>query len=59
MVARQRLRVGRTYAGKIVTVVAEDTHFRVLDGEQELALHPRTTNRPITRFKAYATPRNE
>ena len=28
MVANQRLRVGRTYVGKIVTVVVEDTHFR-------------------------------
>ena len=29
MVTRQRLRVGATYAGKIVTVHVEDTHFRV------------------------------
>jgi biopolymer transport protein ExbB len=59
MVARQRLRVGRTHAGKTVTVIAGDTHFRVLDGDQELAVHPRTTSRPVTRFKAYATPRDE
>jgi transposase InsO family protein len=55
MVARQRLRVGRTHAGKTVTVIAEDTHFRILDGDQELAVHPRTTSKPVTRFKAYAT----
>jgi transposase InsO family protein len=29
MVTRQRLRVGATWAGKIVTVHVEDTHFRV------------------------------
>lgn len=35
MVARQRLRVGRTYSGKIVTIYVEDTHFRVTcDGAQ-------------------------
>ncbi|PIB03468.1 hypothetical protein B1C81_37120 [Streptomyces sp. HG99] len=52
MVTRQRLRVGRTYAGKIVTIYVEDTHFRVtLDGT-ELALHPRKEQRPVTRWKA-------
>jgi transposase InsO family protein len=52
MVTRQRLRVGRTYAGKIVTIYVEDTHFRVtLDGA-ELSLHPRTEQRPVTRWKA-------
>ncbi len=54
MVARQRLRVGASHAGKIVTVVVEDTHFRVLHGEQELSLHPRDPNRPIARMKPYA-----
>ncbi|WP_404822798.1 Mu transposase domain-containing protein [Mycolicibacterium baixiangningiae] len=34
MVAGQRFRVGRTHAGTIVTVVVEDHHFRVLDGNQ-------------------------
>ncbi|WFB05610.1 IS481 family transposase [Streptomyces sp. LX-29] len=52
MVARQRLRVGRTYAGKIVTIYVEDTHFRVtLDGA-ELALHHRKDQHPVTRWKA-------
>jgi hypothetical protein len=54
MVARQRLRVGTSHAGKIVTIIAEDTHFRILDGEQELAIHPRKTNQPITRTKAWS-----
>jgi hypothetical protein len=52
MVTRQRLRVGATYAGKIVTVHVEDTHFRVTCGGAELSLHPRTEQRPVTRWKA-------
>jgi transposase InsO family protein len=52
MVTRQRLRVGATYAGKIVTVHVEDTHFRVTCDGAEIALHPRTEQRPVTRWKA-------
>ncbi|ABM11307.1 hypothetical protein Mvan_0460 [Mycolicibacterium vanbaalenii PYR-1] len=53
MVAGQRLRVGRTHAGTIVTVVVEDHHFRVLDGIRELSLHARTTTKPIRNFNAH------
>jgi transposase InsO family protein len=52
MVTRQRLRVGATYAGKIVTVHVEDTHFRVTCDSAEISLHPRTEQRPVTRWKA-------
>ena len=52
MVTRQRLRVGATYAGKIVTVHVEDTHFRVTCDGTEISLHPRTEQRPVTRWKA-------
>ena len=52
MVAGQRLRVGRTHAGLIVTVVVEDHHFRVLDGITELSLHARTSTKPIRNFNA-------
>jgi transposase InsO family protein len=53
MVARQRLRIGRTHAGKVVNIVVEDTHFRVLHGQEELSVHPRhPTNKPI-RITAY------
>ena len=52
MVARQRLRIGRTYAGDIVTVHVEDTHFRVTHNGAELGLHPRTSQHPVTRWKA-------
>jgi len=53
MVAGQRLRVGRTYAGTIVTVVVDDHHFRVLDGITELSLHARTSTRPVRNFNAH------
>jgi transposase InsO family protein len=59
MVTRQRLRVGRTHAGKLVTIIVEDTHLRVLHNGEELALHPRQNNRPVTRFKAYQTTRSQ
>jgi hypothetical protein len=52
MVTRQRLRVGATYAGKIVTVHVEDTHFRVTCDGAEISLHPRTGQQPVTRWKA-------
>ncbi|CQD18931.1 integrase catalytic subunit [Mycobacterium europaeum] len=52
MVARQRLRVGRTYTGKIVTIHVEDTHFRVTCDGAQLSIHPRTTDLPIRRWKA-------
>jgi transposase InsO family protein len=52
MVTRQRLRVGATYAGKIVTVHVEDTHFRVTCNGAEISLHPRAEQRPVTRWKA-------
>jgi hypothetical protein len=55
MVTRQRVRVGRTHAGKLVTVLVEDTHLRVLHNGEELSLHPRLDNRPVTRFRAYQT----
>lgn len=55
MVTRQRVRVGRTHAGKVVTILVEDTHFRVVHNGEELALHPRLENRPVTRYRAYET----
>ncbi|ODQ99164.1 hypothetical protein BST27_00690 [Mycobacterium intermedium] len=53
MVAGQRLRVGRTHVGTIVTVVVDDHHFRVLDGTTELSLHARTSTKPIRNFNAH------
>jgi biopolymer transport protein ExbB len=53
MVAGQRLRVGRTHARAIVTVMVEDHHFRVLDGTAELSLHARTTTKAFRNFNAH------
>jgi transposase InsO family protein len=54
-VARQRIQVGMTHAGKIVTILSEDNSFRlVIDGET-VGVVPRTTTREIDRYKAHAT----
>jgi hypothetical protein len=50
MVAKQSLKLGPRHAGTIVTVVVEDTHLRVLHGEEEIAVRPRRSLAPITRF---------
>ena len=47
-----RLRDGRTYAGNIVTIHVEDTHFRVTCDGAEIAIHPRNGQHPVTRWKA-------
>ncbi len=52
MVGGQKLRVGRTHFGKIVTVIVEDTIFRVMDGDVEISTHPRKSNRPIRQYRA-------
>jgi transposase InsO family protein len=54
MVAGQRLSVGRSHAGKTITIVIEDTVFRVLHGDIELSTHARTSDKPVTRYKAHA-----
>ena len=54
-VARQRIQVGMTHAGKIVAVATENNSFRlVIDGET-VGVVPRTTSHEIGRYKAYAT----
>lgn len=55
MVTRQRIRIGRTHAGKTVTIQIEDTCLRVLHDGEEINVHHRTTNEPVTRFRAYAS----
>ncbi|MBE7247337.1 MAG: hypothetical protein INR63_20540, partial [Actinomycetospora chiangmaiensis] len=47
------LRIGRAHAGKTITVIAEDTTFRVLDGDHELTTFARDPSKPLTRFKAW------
>lgn len=46
----QFIKLGPRHAGKIVTVVIEDTHFRILHGEDELAVRLRKNPGPITRL---------
>jgi transposase InsO family protein len=53
-VARQRIQVGMTHAGKIVTVVTETNSFRLVIGGETVAVVPRTTSSEIRRYKAYA-----
>ncbi|MEU7803929.1 IS481 family transposase [Micromonospora arborensis] len=51
VIAGQRIHVGIAHAGATLTVEAADTTFRVHDGDQFLAEVPRTTTKPIARFK--------
>jgi hypothetical protein len=37
-------------AGKLVTVIIEDTCYRILHGEEELAIKPRRDTTPVTRL---------
>ncbi|MFD7639541.1 IS481 family transposase [Kitasatospora sp. NPDC059795] len=53
MVARQVLKLGYPNRGKVVKIIVEDTHFRVVHDGEELAVHPRTTDKPVTRIKAW------
>jgi hypothetical protein len=46
VVTRQRIRVGRTHASKLVTILVEDTHLRVLHNGEELALPPGSRTDP-------------
>lgn len=43
MVAKQSIRIGYHYRGQIVTVVIEDTHYRILLGDEEIAVRPRSS----------------
>ncbi len=54
-VARQRIHVGMTHAGKIVTVVTENNSFRLVIAGETVCAVPRTTSREIDRYKAYST----
>ena len=50
MVNKQPIKLGPRHAGKLVTVIIEDTCYRVLHGEEELAVKPRKDTSPITRL---------
>lgn len=44
------MKLGPRHAGKLVTVIIEDTCCRILHGEEELAVKPRKDTSPITRL---------
>nr|WP_245766796.1 helix-turn-helix domain-containing protein [Streptomyces colonosanans] len=50
MINGQFIKLGPRHAGKIVTVVIKDTRYRILHGEDELAVRPRKNVGPITRL---------
>jgi transposase InsO family protein len=55
MVARQKIQAGMIHAGKTVTVICQDSSFRlVIDGDT-VAVVPRTTSSEVHRYKASAT----
>jgi len=58
MVAKQKIHVGMIHASKTVTVTGDSDHFTITDGEEAIAVVPRTTAREINRYKAYATQRS-
>jgi hypothetical protein len=58
-VARQRIQVGLSHAGQIVTIQPGDTTLRVIDQHGELITTvPRSGTGEISRFKAYGTRRS-
>ena len=50
VVNKQFMKLGPRHAGKLVTVIIEDTCYRVLRGEEEIAVKPRKGTSPITRL---------
>ena len=58
-VARQRIQVGLSHAGKTVTIELGETMLRVIDQHGELiTTGPRNGTAEISRFKAYGTRRS-
>ena len=55
MVARQKIQAGMIHAGKVATVICENTCFRVVIDGETAAVVPRTTTSEIHRYKANAT----
>lgn len=51
-VAGVKIHLGHVHRGKVVTVVIEDSQFRILHEGTQLAAHPRTVIKEITRGSA-------
>jgi len=52
MVAGMKIHLGHVHRGKVVTVVIEDSQFRILHEGTQLAVHPRTVIKEVTRRSA-------
>ena len=50
MVNKQPMKLGPRHAGLVNTVIIEDTCYRILHGEEELAVKPRKDTSPIARL---------
>lgn len=51
-VAGCKLQIGSIHRGKVVTIVLEETRFRILYQGQELAAHPRVVVKEVKRLRA-------
>jgi hypothetical protein len=56
MVAGVKIHLGHVHRGKVVTVVIEDSQFRILHEGTQLATHPRTVVKEVTRRSASGHP---
>jgi hypothetical protein len=52
MVAGIKIHLGHVHRGKVVTVVIEDSQFRILHDGTQLAVHPRSVIKEVTRRSA-------
>jgi hypothetical protein len=57
-VAGVKIHLGHAHRGKVVTVIIEDSQFRILHKGTQLATHPRTTIKEVTRRSASGHPRH-
>jgi len=48
IVAGVKIYLGHVHRGKVVTVVIEDSQFRILPERIQLAAHPRTVIKEVT-----------
>jgi transposase-like protein len=51
MVTRQRLKLGKRNAGKLVTVIIEDTYFRIIYEGEEIAVKQRRHTGPVSMLR--------
>ena len=57
MVAGVKLQVGHAHRGKVVTVMIDDTQFRIIHDGTQLSAHSRTVIKEVTRRSASGQPR--